>query len=93
MILAPLDAHRARRLAERFPALTVLVVGDVMLDRFLVGRVTRISPEAPVPVVQFEAEHVRLGGAANVAHNSVTATSNLASRRRSSVDPRASTCA
>src|SRR6185503_19070750 len=40
-----------------------------MLDRFIVGRVTRISPEAPVPIVQFESEHVRLGGAANVAHN------------------------
>jgi D-glycero-beta-D-manno-heptose-7-phosphate kinase len=40
-----------------------------MLDRFIVGRVTRISPEAPVPVVQFQSEHVRLGGAANVAHN------------------------
>ena len=47
----------------------MLVVGDVMLDRFIVGRVTRISPEAPVPIVQFESEHVRLGGAANVAHN------------------------
>ena len=42
-----------------------------MLDRFIVGRVTRISPEAPVPVVQFQSEHVRLGGAANVAHNIV----------------------
>ncbi len=40
-----------------------------MLDRFIVGRVTRISPEAPVPVVQFQSEYVRLGGAANVAHN------------------------
>ena len=40
-----------------------------MLDRFIVGRVTRISPEAPVPVVRFESEHSRLGGAANVAHN------------------------
>ncbi len=47
----------------------VLVVGDVMLDRFIVGRVTRISPEAPVPIVRYESEHVRLGGAANVAHN------------------------
>ena len=47
----------------------VLVVGDVMLDRFIVGRVTRISPEAPVPIVRFESEHARLGGAANVAHN------------------------
>ncbi len=47
----------------------MLVVGDVMLDRFLVGRVTRISPEAPVPVVAFDHEMQRIGGAANVAHN------------------------
>ncbi len=47
----------------------MLVVGDVMLDRFLVGRVTRISPEAPVPVVAFDHEMRRIGGAANVAHN------------------------
>src|SRR3954463_13756469 len=40
-----------------------------MIDRFIVGRVTRISPEAPVPIVRFESEYVRLGGAANVAHN------------------------
>src|SRR3954464_4333270 len=40
-----------------------------MIDRFIVGRVTRISPEAPVPIVQFQSEYVRLGGAANVAHN------------------------
>ena len=40
-----------------------------MLDRFIVGRVSRISPEAPVPVVLFEREYARLGGAANVAHN------------------------
>jgi rfaE bifunctional protein kinase chain/domain len=43
----------------------------VMLDRFIVGNVTRISPEAPVPIVQFQSEHLRLGGAANVAHNIV----------------------
>ena len=47
----------------------ILVVGDVMLDHFVVGRVERISPEAPVPVVCFEEEEYRLGGAANVAHN------------------------
>jgi D-glycero-beta-D-manno-heptose-7-phosphate kinase len=69
--LPPLDAGRARDLVGRFEGLPVLVVGDVMLDRFIVGRVTRISPEAPVPVVQFQSEHVRLGGAANVAHNVV----------------------
>jgi D-glycero-beta-D-manno-heptose-7-phosphate kinase len=60
---------RARDLIARFRTLPVLVVGDVMLDRFIVGRVTRISPEAPVPIVRFESEHVRLGGAANVAQN------------------------
>ena len=47
----------------------ILVVGDVMLDHFVIGRVERISPEAPVPVVCFEQEQYRLGGAANVAHN------------------------
>ena len=69
MRLPPLDARRAAELIARFPGLSVLVVGDVMLDRFIVGRVTRISPEAPVPVVRFESEHLRLGGAANVANN------------------------
>jgi D-beta-D-heptose 7-phosphate kinase/D-beta-D-heptose 1-phosphate adenosyltransferase len=69
MNLPPLDLRRAEAILSRLDALPVLVVGDVMLDRFIVGRVTRISPEAPVPVVRFQSEHVRLGGAANVAHN------------------------
>ena len=60
---------RAEAIAAGFPTARVLVVGDVMLDQFLVGRVTRISPEAPVPIVQFEREENRVGGAANVAHN------------------------
>jgi D-beta-D-heptose 7-phosphate kinase/D-beta-D-heptose 1-phosphate adenosyltransferase len=60
---------RARLLLDRLPQLHVLVVGDVMLDRFIVGDVSRISPEAPVPVVRFRSEYTRLGGAANVAHN------------------------
>jgi rfaE bifunctional protein kinase chain/domain len=64
-----LDPGRAAQLVSQFAGLPILVVGDVMLDRFIVGRVTRISPEAPVPVVRFQAEHCRLGGAANVAHN------------------------
>jgi rfaE bifunctional protein kinase chain/domain len=59
----------ARRLVEQFSAATILVIGDVMLDRFLVGRVSRISPEAPVPVLVFDHEMERIGGAANVAHN------------------------
>jgi D-beta-D-heptose 7-phosphate kinase/D-beta-D-heptose 1-phosphate adenosyltransferase len=49
----------------------VVVVGDVMLDHFIWGRVTRISPEAPVPVVEFERESFMPGGAANVARNLV----------------------
>jgi D-beta-D-heptose 7-phosphate kinase/D-beta-D-heptose 1-phosphate adenosyltransferase len=47
----------------------IALAGDVMLDHFLFGRVDRISPEAPVPIVRFEREEYRLGGAANVAHN------------------------
>lgn len=53
----------------RFPRARVLVAGDLMLDHFVWGRVDRISPEAPVPVVQVTAENLRLGGAANVVHN------------------------
>lgn len=69
MTLPPLDMQRARELAGRMTGLPVLVVGDVMVDRFIVGKVSRISPEAPVPVVRFAHEYSRLGGAANVAHN------------------------
>jgi len=56
-------------LASRLSGRRVVIVGDVMLDRFLFGRVDRISPEAPVPVLKFEREERRLGGAANVAAN------------------------
>jgi len=55
--------------ASRLSGRLVLIVGDLMLDHFVIGRVDRISPEAPVPVVQFDHEEYRLGGAANVAHN------------------------
>lgn len=54
---------------ELLAARRVLVVGDVMLDRYWHGAVARISPEAPVPVVRIEREEERLGGAANVALN------------------------
>lgn len=47
----------------------IAVVGDLMLDRYIWGNVSRISPEAPVPVVDMETEQARLGGAANVAKN------------------------
>lgn len=54
---------------EQLAARRILVVGDVMLDRYWHGAVERISPEAPVPVVRIEREEERLGGAANVALN------------------------
>lgn len=72
---APLPAlalERARKLIDGFSSARLLVVGDAMLDRFIIGRVNRISPEAPVPVVLFDREEFRLGGAANVAHNVVS---------------------
>jgi D-glycero-beta-D-manno-heptose-7-phosphate kinase len=67
--LLPVPPERTLEIVSRFHGATVLVVGDVMLDRFLIGRVSRISPEAPVPIVQFEREEHRIGGAGNVAHN------------------------
>jgi bifunctional ADP-heptose synthase (sugar kinase/adenylyltransferase) len=71
----------------------VLVVGDMMLDRYWFGDVERISPEAPVPVVQIKRSDERLGGAANVARNAAalgakvgmlawSATTNPAARLR-----------
>lgn len=69
--MPPLDAKRAAALVGRFDEVSALVVGDLMIDRFIWGRVTRISPEAPVPVVRLERESRALGGAANVARNIV----------------------
>lgn len=66
-----LDRARAAALAARFPQISLLVVGDLMLDQYLWGGVTRISPEAPVPVVRLERESFRLGGAGNVVNNLV----------------------
>ena len=69
--LTALTRPRAEAIVSAMPGARVLVAGDVMLDRFLVGQVTRISPEAPVPIVRFVREEHRIGGAANVAHNIV----------------------
>ena len=67
--LPVISTTRAHELIDRFSSRRITVVGDVMLDRFLIGRVSRMSPEAPVPVVVFDHEEFRLGGAANVANN------------------------
>ncbi|HEX2617308.1 MAG TPA: PfkB family carbohydrate kinase, partial [Flavobacteriales bacterium] len=58
-----------QRIMQAFAGTPVLVIGDVMVDAYLWGRVDRISPEAPVPVVQVTERSARLGGAANVALN------------------------
>jgi D-beta-D-heptose 7-phosphate kinase/D-beta-D-heptose 1-phosphate adenosyltransferase len=63
--------HKLLDTAKNFGNLEqhALVIGDVMLDRYLIGDVSRISPEAPVPVVHLKSQHDRAGGAANVAAN------------------------
>jgi D-beta-D-heptose 7-phosphate kinase/D-beta-D-heptose 1-phosphate adenosyltransferase len=65
--MRPISSDRARQLLQRMAGRRVLVLGDVMLDEFIWGRVARISPEAPVPVVEVTRESFHLGGAANVA--------------------------
>lgn len=57
---------------DKFSSCRILVVGDVIMDEFLWGRVERISPEAPVPVVQVEEESLVLGGAGNVVNNIIS---------------------
>ena len=52
-----------------FNSCKILIVGDVMLDKYYFGKVERISPEAPVPIVNIVNEESRLGGASNVANN------------------------
>lgn len=64
-----LSVARVRSLLAAARKARVLVVGDVMLDQFIWGGVSRISPEAPVPVVEFQRESFMPGGAANVARN------------------------
>ena len=66
-----LTQQRAEQLLETMRDRKIVVLGDVMLDEFVWGDVTRISPEAPVPVVDVRRESVHLGGAANVLANAV----------------------
>lgn len=63
------SSSRLEALAKSFCASRIAVIGDLMLDRYMFGAVSRISPEAPVPVLDIQDEQARLGGAANVAHN------------------------
>jgi len=68
---ARLDRRRIEGFLRRFSSLEILVVGDVVLDEYLIGDVSRISPEAPVPVVHVRREATALGGAGNVVRNIV----------------------
>ena len=67
-----ISVERATALLEAARDVRVLVVGDLMLDRYIAGTVDRISPEAPVPVVRVETESSAVGGAGNVASNVVS---------------------
>lgn len=60
---------RLRSLFDNFHGKRIAVLGDLMLDKYVWGNVSRISPEAPVPVLEVESESARLGGSANVANN------------------------
>ena len=64
-----IEQNRLENLIKNAEGKKIAVIGDIMLDRYLWGSVSRISPEAPVPVVVIEEESERLGGAANVANN------------------------
>ena len=64
-----ISKKRALEIIDRFHRSKVLVVGDIMVDQFIWGKVSRISPEAPVPVVQVTSENLLLGGCANVLNN------------------------
>lgn len=70
-ILSTINRTRAEAIAQQFAAKRLLVLGDFMLDEFIFGRVRRISPEAPVPVVAVERQMLALGGAGNVVSNLV----------------------
>ncbi len=65
----PLTRDRVIQLIQKMRSSLVAVVGDIMLDRYLIGETERLSPEAPVPVVTLRERHAALGGAANVAAN------------------------
>ena len=64
-----MDMDKINEVFDQFRNTNVLVIGDVMIDCYITGKVTRISPEAPVPIVNAQSRTYRLGGAANVALN------------------------
>src|SRR5579872_7346750 len=83
------EGARLAALTARFAGKRILVIGDLMLDEFIWGRVSRISPEAPVPVVEVTGESYYPGGAANVARNLVEFTRGVAVMGLAGTDPQA----
>ncbi len=76
MIKLGFNKQQIISLFNRFDQMNIIVIGDVMIDAYLWGKVDRISPEAPVPVVAINQKENRLGGAANVALNLKTMGAN-----------------
>ena len=64
-----ISIQRIEEIIKKFSSVKIAVIGDMMLDEYLIGKVNRISPEAPVPIVNIEKERFVLGGASNVANN------------------------
>jgi rfaE bifunctional protein kinase chain/domain len=64
-----MDREKVKKLLGKFKNLKIAVIGDLILDKYIFGKVERISPEAPVPIFEIEKEEYRAGGAANVALN------------------------
>jgi D-beta-D-heptose 7-phosphate kinase/D-beta-D-heptose 1-phosphate adenosyltransferase len=66
-----------KNILKKIPSTGTLIIGDLIVDRYIWGNVNRISPEAPVPVVEVSRENILLGGAANVANNIVSLGGNV----------------
>ncbi len=64
-----MDKQQVEKIFSRFNELRVLIIGDAMIDTYLWGKIERISPEAPIPIVTITERENRLGGAANVSLN------------------------
>lgn len=68
-VILLLTESELQSFSKKFSSVKIAVIGDLMLDRYVFGEVNRVSPEAPVPILDFASEETRLGGAANVANN------------------------
>src|SRR5579871_1860168 len=82
-----IDPARLRSLIGRFAGRRILVAGDLMLDEYIWGKVSRISPEAPVPVVNVTGESYYPGGAANVVRNLREFTAHVRAMGLAGTDP------